>query len=128
MVRGFMVVRILVIRRFMMGRGSFVALTALAVDGFRMVASAEILVEDGSVRAVEGVLFSIAVAEMVNCATGFWVGVVSIGVRGFATVERGVGILQCDWHRSDLFDFVRSLGEENRFLRFGREVSRFAVV
>jgi hypothetical protein len=47
------------------GRG-FESFTSLAVDGLLVVASAEVLVEDGAVTAMERVLAPVRVAEMVD--------------------------------------------------------------
>ncbi len=43
-----------------------VAVTAPAVDGLVVVARAQVLVEDGAVRAVERVLLAVGVAEVVD--------------------------------------------------------------
>jgi hypothetical protein len=47
------------------GRG-FESFTPLAVDGLLVVASAEVLVKDGAVTAMERVLAPVRVAEMVD--------------------------------------------------------------
>ena len=46
--------------------GSSVAFTPFTVDGARMVTGAQVFVEDGSVGAMEGVLFPIRMAIMVD--------------------------------------------------------------
>ncbi len=46
--------------------GGRVAVPAPAVDGLVVVARAQVLVEDGPVRAVEGVLLAVGVAEVVD--------------------------------------------------------------
>ena len=58
---------------FMIGRWGFIirgrgfeSFTSLAVDGLFVVASAEVLVEDGAVAAVERVLAPVRIAEMIN--------------------------------------------------------------
>ena len=43
-----------------------VSLSPTAVDSLRMVTSAKVLIEDGAIGTVEGVLFTIGVAEMVD--------------------------------------------------------------
>ncbi len=47
------------------GRG-FESFTSFAIDGLLVVASAEVLVEDGAVTAMERVLAPVRVAEMVD--------------------------------------------------------------
>jgi hypothetical protein len=47
------------------GRG-FESLSSFAVDGLGVVAGAEVLVEDGAVATVEGLLAAVGVAEVVD--------------------------------------------------------------
>ena len=65
---GFMVGLRLVVdgRRLVVRTRWFESLSALAVDGLRVVAGAEVLVEDGAVAAVERLLSTVRVAEVVN--------------------------------------------------------------
>ena len=50
-----------------LGRG--VSVAAGAVDGLGVVAGAEVLVEDGALAAVEGLLAAVLVAEVVDLRT-----------------------------------------------------------
>ena len=53
-------------RRLIVRARGFESLSSLAVDGLGVVAGAEVLVEDGAVAAVERLLSTVRVAEVVN--------------------------------------------------------------
>ena len=57
-------------RRLVVRTRWFESLSALAVDGLRVVAGAEVLVEDGAVAAVEGLLAAVRVAEVIDLKDG----------------------------------------------------------
>lgn len=91
-----------------------------------MVTSAQVLIENGSVGAVKGILFAIRMAKMIDSASSFWVSVVSIGVRHFSAIESCVGIVSGNSHRFDLFRLVGSFFQHHWTLGFvglGRSIT-----
>jgi len=69
------------------------------VDVVLVVTGAKVLVEEGSVPAVVGVLLPVRVAEVVDLTTGLWVGVVPPLVWLASAVEPCVRLRHRDRQR-----------------------------
>lgn len=121
MIRGRLVVgRRLVVRgRFLVGLWG-ISILSSTMYGVFVVARSQVFVEDGTVRAVEGVLLTVSMAEMVNRASGFWVCVVPVGIGSLSAIKRGVTLMNRDRNGLDFFHFIRSLFEKNGLLGFVR--------
>jgi len=70
-----------------------------AVDIVLVVTGAKVLIEEGSIPAMVGVLLAVGVAEMVDLTAGLWVGVVPAQVRFASAVEPCVSLRHCDRQR-----------------------------
>jgi len=70
-----------------------------AVDVVLVVTGAKVLIEEGSIPAVVGVLLPIGVAEVVDLTAGLWVGIVPALVRLATAVKPGVSLRHCDRQR-----------------------------
>lgn len=66
---------------------------------------------------MESVLFAVGMAVMVDLTPGFRIGVVTVGVGYFTTIESCVSIVRSDGNRFDLFGFIGPLFEHNRAFR-----------
>lgn len=83
-----------------------ITISTCTINGFGVVASAQVLIESCSMRTMESLLATIFVAEMVNRAASLRVGVVPIGIRSLSAVERGVRLVHAHGQRLDLLDFI----------------------
>jgi len=81
------------------GRGRSITFSRGAVDVVLVVTGAKVLVEEGSVPAVVGVLLPVRVAEVVDLTTGLWVGVVPPLVWLASAVEPCVRLRHRDRQR-----------------------------
>jgi len=98
----------------MVGRGGLGGVGGAAVHVVLVVAGAQVLVEDGPVPAVEGVLLPVSMAEVVDLAAGLRVGVVAVRVGHAPAVEAGVGLGHGDRKRLHRLDLIRAFFQQNR--------------
>jgi len=76
--------------------GRSISFSRGTVDIVLVVTGAKVLIEQGSIPAVVGVLLSVCVAEVVDLTAGLWVCVVPALVRLAPAVEPCVGLRNCD--------------------------------
>jgi len=110
----------MVIPGFRVGRfgGSGITFTALAIHSSGMVTGSQIFVENRSIATVEGVLFAIGMAVMVNLTSGLRIGIMTVRIGYFTTIKGCVSIMRGNSDRFDLFRLVRSFFEHHGSLGF----------
>jgi len=84
-----------------------------AVNVVLVVAGAEVLVEDGSISALKGVLLTVRVAEVVDLAACFGVRVVTVRVGNSPAVEPCVGLGHADGQLLHGLHFVGPLLQQH---------------
>jgi len=102
-------------------RWLLVSVFAVAFGSSHVVTGSDVFIEKGSIWAVECVLLSISMAQVVDLATGFFVGIESV-IVSLPAVKRSVSLVSNDFHWSDFLGLVGFVIQKDWSLRLVRDM------
>merc|ERR1719412_2088648 len=84
------------------------------LDIFLEVTGSQVLIKNGPIAAVKGILFSIFMAEMVNLTVSFGISIVPSGIWYRSAVKAGICLRHCNMKWLHRLHLIWSLLQENR--------------